>query len=68
VDETKENQKINYRILDKLENYLFNNPEVPFCKALQNLGINRKEELMGLVDTEKESSEETLKRMENEKS
>lgn len=53
----------NMRIVEKLSLYLSRNQGVNFCKALQELGINRKEELMGLVDTENESSLETLKRI-----
>lgn len=58
----------NMDILEKLSLYLARNQDINFCKALIDLGINRKEDLMGLVDTEKESSDKTLERIkENEK-
>ena len=64
----KTTEVYNNMIFLKIQEYMNDNPNIPFCKILQDLNINRKEELMGLVDTEKELSEETFRRIKNEQS
>jgi len=67
MEEVKDPQKSNFKILEVLEEFLYNNLDIRFCQALQILGINKQEELMGLVDNFNEKSEDTLNRINGRK-